>query len=567
MHSTMQDVPLSIARILRHSVNTHGRTAVGTWQGDRFDYTTYASVGARAAQLGHALRDKLGIRTARRPQERQSVVATLMWNNSRHLEVFLAVPSMGTVLHTLNVRMDAQQLAYIINHAGDEVVVVDHRLVGLLGSVIRDGSPSLRHVVVAGEGDLGPLSGFRGEVHDYEELLAGRPEDYPWADDLDERTAAAMCYTSGTSGEPKGVVYSHRALYLQLLHLISPDGWHISARDTVLPVVPMFHVNGWGLPHAAAYTGAALLLPDRHVQPAALARMTEVGRPSFAAGVPTVWTAFLDELRQNRYEVASLRRIATGGSACPPKLMRMYQEEYGIELVHSWGMTETLGLASAAVPPARLADDEQWSYRFSQGRFPALVEYRLTGQDGTRVPHDGESTGEVELRGPSITGAYHGGAEAGPLRPEGSFSPDGWLRTGDIGRVSPDGYLSLTDRLKDVVKSGGEFLSSIHLENALLEHPSVFEAAVIAIPDARWGERPLAVVALHEGADVDASELSAFLAARVTSAWHVPEQWAVVGQVPKTPVGKNDKKLMRHQYAEGALPVVRVERPSTRPGR
>ncbi|MFF5438898.1 long-chain-fatty-acid--CoA ligase [Streptomyces achromogenes] len=566
MHSTMQDVPLSIARIMRHSVRTHGGTAVGTWHGDRFVYTTYAAVGARAARLAHALGDRLSIRTGKRPQERQSVVATLMWNNSRHLEVFLAVPSMGAVLHTLNLRMDARQLAYIINHAGDEVVVVDQSLVGLLGNVVRDVTPSLRHIVVAGEGDWGPLSGFDGEVHDYEELLAGRPDAYPWADELDERTAAVMCYTSGTSGEPKGVVYSHRALYLQLLHLISPDGWHISARDTVLPVVPMFHVNGWSLPHAAAHTGAALLLPDRHVQPATLARMIQDGGPSFAAGVPAVWTALLEELRQSRYDISSLRRVAAGGSACPPALMREYQERYGVELVHSWGMTETLGLASAAVPPARPAGDGEWPYRFTQGRFPSLVEYRLTGPDGARIPHDGESTGELELRGPTITGAYHGGVEDGPIRPEGSFSPDGWLRTGDIGRVSPDGYLSLTDRSKDVVKSGGEFISSIHLENVLLEHPAVFEAAVIAVPDPRWGERPLAVVALHEGADVEVSELSAFLAARVTPAWHVPEQWAVVGQVPKTAVGKNDKKLMRHQYAEGALPVVRSERPSAQRG-
>ncbi|GCD41892.1 long-chain fatty acid--CoA ligase [Streptomyces paromomycinus] len=561
MHSTMQNVPLSAARLLRHSTSTHGDSLVATWRGDHFERTTYGQVGRRAAQLARALRDELGVHTGTRPEADQSVVGTLMWNNSRHLESFLGVPSMGAVLHTLNVRITTQQLAYIINHAGDEVVVVDGDLTGQLGAALPHLSGKLRHIIVAGAADPEALAHFTGFVHDYEDLLAQHPADYPWAEDLDERTAAAMCYTSGTTGEPKGVVYSHRALYLQSLHLVSPDGWNMSARDTVLPIVPMFHVNGWGLPHSAAHVGAALLLPDRHLQPRPLAQMIEQGRPTFAAGVPTVWTALHQELGTGRYDTSSLQRVATGGSACPPALMRSYHDRYGIDFVHSWGMTETLGLASAAIAPSGLPAEQQWSYRSTQGRFPAYVQYRLTAPDGETVPHDGVSTGELELRGPSITGAYHGGTAGQPARPTDSFSPDGWLRTGDVARISRDGFLTLTDRAKDVIKSGGEFISSVDLENRLTEHPAVFEAAVIAVPDPHWGERPLAALTYCEGACAQLRELSDFLAQHL-SAWQVPEQWAVLPAIPKTPVGKIDKKLLRQQYADGALPVARLERRS-----
>ncbi|MFK8844963.1 long-chain-fatty-acid--CoA ligase [Streptomyces sp. Ac-502] len=561
MQSTMQDGPLNVARMLKHSCAAHGSSAVKTWQKDRFVRTTNAAIGARAARLARALRDELDVRTGIRPEADQSIVGSLMWNNSRHLEVFLALPSMGAVLHTLNVRVGETQLAYTINHAPDEVIVVDGELTGLLGSALPHLTSALRHIIVAGPGDLEPLSKFTGTVHDYEDLLARHSADYPWAEELDEHTAAAMCYTSGTTGEPKGVVYSHRSLYLQSLHLISPDGWNISARDTILPAVPMFHVNGWGLPYAAAHTGATLLLPGRNLQPGPLARMIEQGRPTFAAGIPTIWTALLQELREGSYDRSSLQRVTTGGSACPPALMKAYRDEHGIDLLHIWGMTETLGLASAAVPPSGLTAEQELPYRHSQGRFPAYLQYRLAGPDGEPVAHDGATTGELELRGPSVTGAYHGGPGQAPVQPDSSFRADGWLRTGDLGTITPDGYLSLTDRTKDVIKSGGEFISSVDLETLLLEHPAVFEAAVIAVPDDHWGERPLAALAFHEGTEADPQELSTFLAQR-TDSWKLPEYWAVVPAIPKTSMGKNDKRLLRQQYAQGNLRTVKVKRHS-----
>ncbi|MFF3272754.1 long-chain fatty acid--CoA ligase [Streptomyces chrestomyceticus] len=559
MHSTMQDVPLSVARMLKHSSSTHGTSAVGTWDGERFVRTTYAEIGSRAARLACSLRNELGIRSGTQPEAAQSVIGSLMWNNSRHLELFLAVPSMGAVLHTLNVRSAKAQLAYTIDHAPDEVIVVDGELTGLLASVLPQLSGTLRHIIVAGPGDRSPLTDYAGTVHDYEDLIARHPTDYPWTEELDERTAATMCYTSGTTGEPKGVVYSHRALYLQSLHLIGPDGWSISGRDTILPVAPMYHVNGWGLPYAAAHLGATLLLPDRYLQPRPLARMIQKGRPTFAAGVPTIWTALLQELHEGSYDMTSLQRVAVGGSACPPTLMDTYMDEYRIDLVHFWGMTETLGLASAAVPPSGLTPAQELPYRRSQGRFPAYLQYRLTGSDGDPVAHDGETVGELELRGPSVADAYHGGAGHPPIRPDSGFRSDGWLRTGDLGTVTPDGYLTLTDRTKDVIKSGGEFISSVDLENLLMEHPAVLEAAVIAVPDDHWGERPLAALAFSEGAQARPEELGAFLRQRSPS-WQVPDWWTVVPAIPKTSTGKADKKLLRRQYAEGTLRAVKAER-------
>ncbi|UQA94182.1 long-chain fatty acid--CoA ligase [Streptomyces halobius] len=549
MLSTMQDVPLTVSRILAHGSTLHGETEVITWTGAEPQRRTFAEVGRRAARLAHALRDELGVAAEER-------VGTLAWNNAEHLEAYLAIPSMGAVLHTLNLRLPADQLTWIINHAEDRVVLVNGTLVPLLAPLLPR-LTTLEHLVVIGPGDLSTLADARVRVHDYEELIAGRPETFDWPS-IDEREAAALCYTSGTTGDPKGVLYSHRSLYLHSLQVNNAEAFALSPGDIAFPVVPMFHVNAWGLPHAAFMAGASLLMPDRFLQPGPLAEMIETVRPTIGAAVPTIWQGLLAELDATKHDVACLRTVIIGGSACPPVLMRGFEERHGIRVVHAWGMTETSPLGSVAHPPAGVSDDEAWTYRATQGRFPASVEARLIGPDGEELPWDGESAGELEVRGPWIAGAYYGGAQGEPLRPEDKFSPDGWLRTGDVGTITPNGYLTLTDRAKDVIKSGGEWISSVELENHLMAHPDVAEAAVVAVPDDKWGERPLATVVLRDGVAVGYDELKAFLGERIAR-WQLPERWAVIPAVPKTSVGKFDKKVLRRQYAEGELDVTLLE--------
>lgn len=549
MLSTMQDVPLTVTRILAHGSTVHGEAEVITWTGEGEPHRqSFRETGARAARLAHALRDELGVTGDER-------IATLMWNNSFHLEAYLAIPSMGAVLHTLNLRLPAEQVTWIVGHAADRVVIVNGTLLPLLAPLLPQ-LTTVEHVVVAGPGDRSLLEGVSAQVHDYEELLAGRPETYPWPE-IDERQAAALCYTSGTTGDPKGVVYSHRSLYLHSLQVNSAESFALTSRSVALPVVPMFHVNAWGLPHAAFMAGSSLLMPDRFLQPAPLAEMIETVRPTIGAAVPTIWQGLLAELDATRRDVACLGTVIIGGSACPPALMRAFEERHGIRVVHAWGMTETSPLGSVAHPPAGATGDAEWAYRCSQGRFPCSVEARLAGPGGEPLPWDGESAGELEVRGPWIAGAYYGGADGEDFRPEDKFSPDGWLRTGDVGTVTPDGYLTLTDRAKDVIKSGGEWISSVELENHLMAHPAVAEAAVVAVPDDKWGERPLATVVLKEGATAGYEELKTFLAERVAR-WQLPERWAVVPTVPKTSVGKFDKKVLRKQYADGGLDVTHL---------
>ncbi|KAA6215117.1 fatty acid--CoA ligase [Streptomyces albofaciens JCM 4342] len=549
MQSTMQDVPLLVSRILTHGSTVHGQAQVTTWTGEGDPRRrTYAEVGARAAQLAHALHDELGVRES-------SVVGTLMWNNAEHLETYFAVPSMGAVLHTLNLRVPAEQLVWIANHAADPIIIVDGSLLPLLAPLLPH-LPAVRHVVVSGPGDRSALDGVTATVHDYEQLIADRPTSYDWPK-LDERAAAGICYTSGTTGNPKGVAYSHRSIYLHSMQVNCGDAFGLTARDVCFPLTPMFHVNAWGLPHASFMAGASLLMPDRFLQPAPLAEMIEIVRPTIAAAVPTIWQGLLGELDATKRDVTSLRNVVIGGSACPPSLMRAFEERHGLRVVHAWGMTETSPLGTVSHPPAGVSGDEEWAYRGMQGRFPASVEARLVGPDGAHLPWDGESAGELEVRGPWIAGAYYGGTEGADQRPGDKFSPDGWLRTGDVGTITPDGYLTLTDRAKDVIKSGGEWISSVELENHLMAHPEVAEAAVVAVPDEKWGERPLAAVVLREGAGAAFEELRAFLGERVAR-WQLPERWTVVASVPKTSVGKFDKKVLRKQYADGELTVTRV---------
>jgi fatty-acyl-CoA synthase len=543
VRSTMMDVPLTVTALMRYGTSAFADREVRTWTGDSSRSQSYGETGARAAKLAGALRG-LGVDGDQR-------VATLMWNNSQHLEAYLGIPSMGAVLHTLNLRLDPAQLGYIANHAEDYAVIVDESLVPLLAQVLGHAT-TIRHILVTGPAEsladyAAALAGPGREVHSYEELLSGMPGSFAWADP-DERSAAAMCYTSGTTGMPKGVVYSHRSAYLHSMGVCLGNTLGICESDRVLPVVPMFHANAWGLPYAAVMSGADLIMPDRFLQPEPLVRLIEAERPTLAGAVPTIWGGLLQHIRQHGGDISSLRLVACGGSAVPHALMEAFEKELGVYILQAWGMTETSPIGSVARPPAGTPADQSWAYRDTQGRLVCAVEGRLVGDGGTVLAHDGKAVGEVEVRGPWVTGSYY--ADDDPEK-----FHDGWLRTGDVGTIDPLGYVTLTDRAKDVIKSGGEWISSMELENELMAHPQVSEAAVIGVPDERWGERPLATVVLLPGAEVTTAELRAFLAERVPR-WQLPERWCFIPEVPKTGVGKFAKTRIRESYARGEYTVI-----------
>ena len=544
MQSTMMDVPLTVTAIMRYGTSAYADREVVTCTGAGTRRQSYGVTGTRAARLANALRH-LGIDGDQR-------VATLMWNNAEHLEAYLAIPSMGAVLHTLNLRLDPQVIGYIATHAGDDVVIVDPSLVPLLAEVLPH-APGIRHVLVTREGDatdsrdIVELLGGGRQVHSYEELLAAQPDSFDWPD-LDERSAAAMCYTSGTTGNPKGVVYSHRSAYLHSMGACLGNTFALSEQDKVLPVVPMFHANAWGLPYAAVMAGADLIMPDRFLQPEPLVRLIEAERPTLAGAVPTIWNMLLAHVRAHGGDLSSLRLVPCGGSAVPHALQEAYQKELGVRIVQAWGMTETSPLGSVAHPPAGTPEDESWRYRDTAGRLMCAVEARLVGPDGTVLPHDGEAVGEIEARGPWVTGSYYKDDDPAKFH-------DGWLRTGDVGTIDRLGFVTLTDRAKDVIKSGGEWISSMELENALMAHPAVAEAAVIGVPDEKWGERPLATVVVKPGASVTAAELRHFLAGKVPR-WQLPERWSFITEVPKTSVGKFAKTRIREAYAKGDYEVI-----------
>ncbi|WP_182359934.1 long-chain fatty acid--CoA ligase [Tomitella gaofuii] len=540
MLSTMQEAPLSIAQLLRYGSTVHSEAQVITWTDEGPRSASYAEVGRRCARLAHALRG-LGVTGDQR-------VGTFMWNNQEHLEAYLGIPAMGAVLHTLNIRLFPDQLVHVVNHAEDHVILVDPTLVPLLAPRIPEFT-TVRHIVVSGshvpEFDL--PDGMT--VHSWEQLIAAEADEFDWPE-LDERTAAAMCYTSGTTGDPKGVAYSHRSIWLHSMSVCMTDGMGLKQGDLALAIVPQFHAMSWGMPYAAFMIGASLLMPDRFLQPAPLARMIAEARPNFAAAVPAIWQGLLHHLEDHDDDVSSMEWVVVGGSAVPPSLMHAFEEQYGIRVLHAWGMTETSPLGSVANPPAGAEGDEAWRYRYTQGRFPAAVEARLVDDDGAVVPKDGESVGELEVRGPWIAGAYYGVDSADKF-------DDGWLKTGDVGRITPDGYLTLTDRSKDIIKSGGEWISSVDLENLVMGHPDVLEAAVIGVPDEKWDERPLVAVVLREGSDTTPQVLRDFMAGSIAK-WQLPENWARITEVPKTSVGKFDKKRLRSSYQAGDLEVERI---------
>jgi fatty-acyl-CoA synthase len=529
------DFPLTLHHI-RRAMRTSSPDAnvVTVIEPGTVERASFAEISARIDRLARVLR-RLGVQQGER-------IGTFAWNNQRHFELYFAIPCVGAVLHTLNIRLFEEQLDYIVNHAEDKVIFVDDSLVPVLEKL----APSLRtveHYVVMGDGDLGSLP----NALRYEDLLeqAGPGDfDYP---DVDERQAAALCYTSGTTGNPKGVLYSHRSISLHSTATLIRDGLGLSRVDRVLAVVPMFHANAWGLPHGATLAGADLILPDRFLGAEPLAQLIAAERPTLMGCVPTIFSDLLRYADKHpEIDLSSLSNATCGGSAVPRQLMKDFEERHSVRIFQAWGMTETSPVATFSRPVEGEHDDVYWDQRAKQGRPLPWVELRLADDDGREVARDGESTGEIEVRGPWIAASYFND-ESG----EQKFD-SGWLRTGDIAAVDGQGFVQITDRSKDVIKSGGEWISSVELENEVMSHPDVIEAAVIAKPDERWAERPLCCVVLREGADTSAQELVEHLSGRVAK-WWLPDEFAFVAEIPKTSVGKFDKKVLRVALAEETL--------------
>ena len=539
MQSTMQNIPLTVAEILRYAVSVHGDRAVTTATGDGFRHASYREVGQQAARLANALR-RLGIDGDQR-------VATFMWNNQEHLEAYVAVPSMGAVLHTLNIRLFPEQIEFVAYEAEDQIVIADVSLIPILAPVLPR-METVHTVIAVGDGDISALEASGKTVLRYHDITAAESDHFEWPD-IDENSAAAMCYTSGTTGHPKGVVYGHRSSYLHSMAVCSGNGMGLSFADKALAIVPMFHANAWGLPYAALMAGADLVLPDRFMDAKSMVNLIETQRPTVAGAVPTIWNDvmhFLD--REPGHDISSLRLVACGGSAVPVSLMQTFEQRHGVQIRQLWGMTETSPMATLAWPAPGTPPEKLWEIRATQGRPMCGVEARIVDDEGATLPNDNVAVGELEVRGPWITGSYYRNTDPSKFE-------SGWLRTGDVGRIDAQGYITLTDRAKDVIKSGGEWISSVDLENTLIAHPLVREAAVVGVPDERWQERPLAAVVLQDDADLTAEELRNYLADKVVR-WWLPERWTFVEEIPRTSVGKYDKKTIRARYADGAYDVV-----------
>jgi fatty-acyl-CoA synthase len=528
------DFDINIQHIHRRMrTMTSGAEVVTLLEGGGVSRASYGEVIRRANRLAGALRG-LGVQAGDR-------VATFAWNTQQHLEAYMAIPCMGAVLHTLNIRLFEEQLTFVINHAKDRIIIVDDSLVPMLEKVLGT-IEGVEHFVVIGDGDAAALP----NAIRYEDLIADQPDEFDYPR-IDGAAAASLCYTSGTTGNPKGVLYGHRSTVVHALAECMADTLDVRASDRVLPVVPMFHANAWGLPYACGLMGASLIMPGRFLQADPLSGLIEREQVTFAAAVPTIWMDVLRKCADNPAALSSLRRVVCGGAAVPRSLMERFEETFGISIIQGFGLTETSPLVAAANPPAGAEGEEHWRYRMKTGRVSPLVEARIIDASGEELAQDGEQAGELELRGPWIASGYYEDAEA-----TADKMHDGWLRTGDVATIDGMGYIQITDRAKDVIKSGGEWISSVELENAIMGHPAVVEAAVIAKPDERWTERALACVVIEPGAEVSAEDLNEHLKPLVAK-WWLPDEYAFIDEVPKTSVGKFDKKVLRRRLADGEL--------------
>jgi fatty-acyl-CoA synthase len=527
----MDDFPLSLTTVVERAERFSGRRAVTSRRPDSSIHrTTVGECARRARRLASSL-GRLGVGQGDR-------VATLLWNQPEHLELYFAVPLMGAVIHTLNPRLHPDELSFIVSDAEDKVIIVDESLIEAF-EAFRS-AQEFEHVIVVSQAGQVP----DGTV-DYESLIESG-EEIEWPE-LDERQAAAMCYTSGTTGRPKGVVYSHRSMVLHSLNAALPDTLGVSSRDTILPVVPMFHANAWGVPYAAAFAGSALVLPGPKLDPVNVLDLLASERVTMTAGVPTVWMTVLQSLdaEPERWDLSALQRLIVGGSAVPRSMLEGF-DRHGLTIIQAWGMTETSPLGSVCRLPVDLEGApkvEQYDFRARQGIAAPFVEIRARGDDGELIPWDDETLGELEVRGPWVAAAYHRGQGAE------KFTEDGWFQTGDVVKIDGFGCIRICDRSKDLVKSGGEWISSVDLENLLMAHSAVAEAAVIAVPDERWGERPLAVVVLREGQEVTPEELREHLG-RDFAKWQLPERFEFIDTIPRTATGKFKKTDLREQFVK-----------------
>ncbi len=537
----MQSTPLTINYLFDRAEKYHRDKTIVTATGIGRERVTYGDWAKRTRKLGGVL-DDLGISSDGR-------VATFAWNTARHLELYFAAPCTGRVLHTLNIRLFPEQITYIVNHAEDEVIFVDKSIFVLLAPLLPT-FKTVRHLVVMddGKGEApATVDGF--EVHDYEKLLAsGQEVDWHVSD---ENLAASMCYTSGTTGNPKGVVYSHRSTYLHTMGSMMADSVGVRESDVILPVVPMFHANAWGLAHAGVASGADLVMPGPDLSGKAIADLIVEEKVTVAAGVPTIWMGVLPELKGR--DTRSLRAIPCGGSAVPRALSEAYRAQTGLPILQAWGMTETSPVAAVCTlsrADEELSDEEKAELRTTVGRIAFGVECRVVEPDTTReVPWDGETSGELQVSGAWIAATYYNDERAGD-----SFTADGWLRTGDVATMDAAGRIRLVDRTKDLIKSGGEWISSVEVENELMSHPNIREAAVIGVPHSKWSERPLACVVLEPGATMTKEDVLAHIAPTLAK-WQMPDDVVFIEEVPKTSVGKFSKKTLRERFAAHKLPT------------